>query len=617
MSTLNIPNVGLTSFTVISATAISYNDGGPKGAQIYEGVTDIQFPDGTHKTCASIIKDAGGASYSASELKVCVKVNAYDPDAANRQVFLVYSSNSKQTAKNSVAQVPGGVTVDVFDFTGTKDTNYIVKMWTDQGLASVFDPTWLGFKLNYGISESRSYVMTQVNDFGEESIPSPPTNIGVTIMHDSYLTGAFTAPAPIGTDLYVPIRSFKLYRAAITSNFNFVYQRAPITPVSIQYGLNYPIQWIDPLTQQPGVFPHSVYGAYPGNYVTQFGFSFTDNVLTQNLLESLPSLDWDAPPPRKLKGLVAWRNGMMAAYSDNQLYICEPYRPFTFPQKYIKALPWKILGLRVDENALIAVTEAEPYQFVGQHPSNVTYERLQGVQAALAPAVLPGGFVNPTRALVRTPHGVIYGTREGAVKVAGGRAEPLWHSLFTREEWVKRYGAYFGYMRMAYFDSYVLVYFDGVSIAGFYVNVDAETPRLIEWQAGGTQVADFVLPLTDSMYVVDYTAPVSTVSRFADERAARLPGTWLSRDVIVANPCNFGCLQVVGYGLVIATVFADGVAVATLNFTLPPSTINEITQRLPAGFHARRWSVQFQLDVNAVVSEAYLAGTRLELKRVP
>jgi hypothetical protein len=222
----------------------------------------------------------------------------------------------------------------------------------------------------------------------------------------------------------------------------------------------------DPSSGKPWTIPRIVYKAYPDPSpfaYSPFGFEFIDTALTADLLETMPSLDWDAPPPRKLKGLTAWRNGMMVAYTDNHVYICEPFRPFTFPQKYIRSLPWNVVGTRIDENALVVVTEGEPYIFTGTHPQHVTYERLQGVQAGLKPAPVNGptrSDVNPTRAMVRTPKGVIYASKEGTILIQGGRAAPIWRELFTREEWMLRYSAGFPQMHMAYFDGRVLVYFD-------------------------------------------------------------------------------------------------------------------------------------------------------------
>lgn len=469
MSTLNVPNSGNNVFTVINATTIEYL------GVTYTGVTDIAYPDGTHKTPSDLLAAAGGGqTLSAGNVKPCVRVEAYNPDDSNRQVFLAYSSNSKQTAKNNDTQIEGGLTVDMVNFLGSgsgTSANPVLVLWKNYfdsigaDYTAFYNPTWLGFKINYGISESRSYVMTQLNDFLEESVPSPPTNIGTTVMHNVRLQGAFHLPPRIGNAEYVPLNRFRLYRAAITTDGNFVYEHVNVKTVQRKFGLNNPILvgGIDPGTGEPWTLPRVLYEAvllgYAGYVDGTFGYEFIDDQLTQDLLEPLPSLDWDAPPPRKLKGLTAWRNGIMAAYTENHLYLCEPYRPFTFPQKYIRSLPWNIVGMRVDENVLVVVTEGEPYIFTGSHPSQVAYERLQGVQAGIKPFPVAGG-VNPTRAIVRTPKGVIYASKEGAILIQGGRAGPIWRELFTREEWMQRYAAGFGAMHMAYFDGRVLVYFE-------------------------------------------------------------------------------------------------------------------------------------------------------------
>lgn len=613
MSTLTIAGVaGSNTFTVISATAISFN------GTVYEDVTDIAFPDGTHKTCADIISAAGGNSYTASELKACVKVQGYDPDNNGRQVFLAYSSNSRQTAKNSVASVDGGLTVDVFDFKGDPTTNYILKMWQDAYYPNggapnplpVANSVLIGFKLNYGTAAEHSYTLTQSNQFQEESIPSPPVNIDVTMMHDAQITGKFVAPAPVaGANLYVPIAVFKLYRAAVTSDGQFVYQRVPADPVSTGA----------PFVPQP--FPLSVYGVAPGNYVTAFSWKITDTFTDAQLVETLPSLDWDAPPTRTLKGLTAWRNGMMAAYADNLVYFCEPFRPFTFPGKYVKALPVNVVGLRIDENALIAVTEGEPYMFNGSHPNNIVYERLQGVQAGIKPNAVTGGFINPTRALVRTPVGVIYASKEGPVLVQGGRAGMMWRQLFTRDEWQGRYGALFGSMRLAYFDGRVLCYFENSTTPGFLISVDGEDPQMTEFVPPAGIVADFVLPQTDSMYVVTGGGAISSIARFGDETVARQACSYWTADNIQPRPCNMGVIQLVGLGTAQAQTYADGNPVGnllTFNLASPtnPNSPGQQTIRLPDGFKARRWSVSLTLFPGTVVSEVYLAETALDLKAV-
>jgi hypothetical protein len=617
VSTLNVPTTQGTSgttnqFVVVNANTIRYE------GVLYENVTQITYPDGAVKTCADLLAEAGGASYSDSELKACVKVEAIDPDANGRQLFSVYSSNSKQTGKNQSSVVPGGAWVEVFDFKGDATTNPVLALWQKYFTAlgvdyrSQYNAAWLGFKINYGTMERRAYVMTQLNDFLEESIPCGPVQVDVTIMHDPVLQGLFQAPAPItagGAQVqYAPIRVFKLYRSIVTSSGQVAYLRVPLDPIGIQNGLNAPPQVFG------ATFPHSVYVGYPAlpwQYV--FGFQFTDTALAASLLEALPSIDWDAPPPRTLKGLVALRNGILAAYDGNKVYFCEPYRPFTFPQKYIRVLPFDVLGLKADGNALVAVTERDPFVFNGSHPANMVYERLDGVQAGLRPALV-NGWLNPTRALTRTPQGVIYASKEGLILISGGRARPLFRAVFTRDEWLTRYGALLDTLHLAYADGRLLGYFDGSSTPGFVLDLTAEDGLMTEYAPATAPVADVTLQFSDSLYLVTGGAG-GLISRFLDETQSRLACTYWTREVVIPQPGNMGALQLAGAGTVTATVYADGVQVGQpLTFVLTGP--NQVTQRLPAGFKARRWSVKFALAADAYVSEAYLATTRVELMRV-
>ena len=201
MATASVP-VG-EQFEVLNPTTVRYN------GTIYHDVTSITLGDGTVKTCSEILDEAGGVLYSEAELKKCVKVEGYDSYANNRQVFSVYSGNSRQVSKNMTGSVPGNMWCEMFDFRGDADTNYIVKMWSDAGLATFLD-TWLGFRLNYGVLSTRAYVITQVNDFLEESKPSPPSTVDVNYRQYEPIKGAFRAVAPVGGHYCI-----RLYSAGI------------------------------------------------------------------------------------------------------------------------------------------------------------------------------------------------------------------------------------------------------------------------------------------------------------------------------------------------------------------------------------------------------------------
>lgn len=634
MALVSIPP-GAT-WTVIDNQTINYNDGTTQYGTNYTGIAanGITLSDGTFTDPGKLIAAAGGATYQASELKACVLVQGYDTNNNNAVVFTMYSNNSASVGKNDSSQIPGGAWITMFDFINPNSP--AMGIWINfftppggtyaQGLANflaaaniVYGTSWIGFQINYGTSEERSYVMTQQNLFDEESVPTNPVNIDVTLMHGAQLSGAFMIPPPVTVNppnSYAWIGYFNLYRSVLTNAGTAVFQKVPLNPYGIVNAGN------PALPTNIYQFPLVVYVYYPNGTTSPLGFQYQDNTLDQNLLQTLDSTNWDPPPPRGLLGLTSWKNGIMVAYSGNTLYFCEPYQPFTFPTEYQISLPFNIIGITCDETTLLVLTQQAPFAVLGSHPSNLVYEQLKSVQAALYPAAQPGSvgglaIYNPTRAFCRTPTGTIYACREGLVMVSSGSARMLGRTYFTRQEWDARYAAKFSLLRMNYFDGQVLGYFDGDPTNGFLLGVTDDITSFVEYNSGGTQRADFILPVTDSLYVVTYVGGVSTISRFADETMPTDACTFWTREFELEKPENFGILALTGAGgNCTATVYADGVAQAPMLFTFP-TQLNQIVERLPSGFKARRWSVLLQLASGVVISEVFLSGTRLELMSAP
>jgi hypothetical protein len=599
------------TFEVINETSVRY------GGKVYQVVSKITnaTADGSDTTCAAILAAAGGVQYKPNELKRCVKVEGYDPDHTNRQIFTCYSSNSMQTAKNSVESVPGGMWIEMFNWIGNETTNQIFKLWEiTKPVAGVdYYTTWVGFKMNYGTTANRSYVLTQQNDHLEESVPSNPVSIDVTHMHDVKISGKFVCPAPLPVGFYVPINTFNLYRSNVGADGVAAYQRVPLSPVSTlpnNIGTAF------------GTLPHAAY-AFVNDYSSQYGWYIVDTVQPWQLQETLPSLDWDAPPARSLMGLTSWRNGMMAAFAGNLVYFCEPFRPFAWPGAYTIAIPRNVLALAVDENALIAITDGEPYILTGTHPSNVVYERLQNVESGLKPTPNAGGFTGPTRAVTRSPAGIIYASAESPILISSGRARDLGRPLFTREEWANRYRRSFGVMHLAYSDGKLLCYFTD-STSGFLLNIDDASPQLVEHWPADTVVGDFILPHDDSLYVVTQSGGKSKVSRFLDETTDRVVLYYATRDVEEPQPINFGALQIIGWGNGYAldvAVFADGKQRDVIPVTFDTDGAYQdgakgYTFRLSSGYKARRWRVQLTSRADVSVRQVILASTMSELASV-
>jgi hypothetical protein len=609
MATIAVPNSGAqSSFEVMSATSIRYN------GQIYQDVTTITFPDGTVKTCAQIIQENGGAAYAPDELKACVKVEGYDPDQNGRQVFTVYSTNSAQAGKNEVGNVPGGMWVEMFDFGGDADSNHVLQLWKNYfaplgvDYLTQFDPTWVGFKLNYGISEGRSYVMTYVDDFGQESVPCPPADIGITFMHAPRLRGVFTGNPTISAGgfvhRYAPTSALRLYRSSVTSTGVAIYQQVP---QSVE------LEDVQPPSIGRETFPR---GAVEGALYFWHLVDITEN---DALTAVLGTVDYDCPPAQEMLGLTDWKNGMLLAFWKNTVKVCEPFKPWAWPAKYQIPLPVpNILGFVVDENSVVAITDKEPFLLTGSHPANLNAERMENVQAGIRPQPNRAGIMPPTRAACRVPGGVVYLSREGPIGISGGRGQALTRALFTREEFTLRYGDVLDRMRLAYHDGRLLAYVSGDE-RGF-VLVVGDTPALVQWDlpyTGHRAVGDTLLPLDDQLLLFSTADEVSaTALRLFDPTQPRLAASYWTRDFVLPKPENLGVIEVLasGTGRVTAFVYANGGRVAEYTFTFADSNERALQRRLPGGLKARRWNVLLTIDPDVIVSQVALASTPGELQ---
>jgi hypothetical protein len=619
------------TFEVINSTTVRYDDG-INGLLLYHNVTAITI-GGETKTPAQIIAEAGGEVYSEHELRRVAKVEFIDPDQNGRQIATIYSTNSRHVGKNSVASIPGGAWVEMFNFLGTPETNYVLKMFDDfftgpgLGLGSWHEatsPEWLGFKINYANAFVHAYVLTQVNWFGEESQPCQPGALGVPFMSDVVLTGKFRRLSPVVDNqgqahYYVPIKSFRLYRSNTTEAGTAIFQRVPVEPSGYQL--------LPPNTGITinGPFPEVLELSFP-NDTFPYGFTFLDNVDADKLLEALPSTDWSPPPPRGMQGLTAFRNGMMVAFSGNTLMFSEPFRPFAWPTKYYRSVPSNILAIDVEQNSLLVITDAEPYVIVGNHPAALSDERLENTQAGL-PADKLGSYTPPSRAITQTPAGTVYGSAEGPIVIRGGTAQLLGRALFTRKEWQERYQQGFGKMRLAYSDGHLLAYFHNATLPGFRLAL-AEA-ALVKYEPPVTPLFHFNRPSDDSLYLGTLTQEGggqqgTQIGRFADEDATALQFRYWTRELHLPKPENLGAIEIRGsgdeVGYVDVEVYTDGrpsgtrVPVMTFRAQFPTPELISVTMNLPAHDKPRHYSVLLRGTV-AIVQEVLLASTRKELER--
>lgn len=255
------------------------------------------------------------------------------------------------------------------------------------GLPAMTDPSVITIERVYGDADmvTRSYVYTGVSDWGEEGLPSAPTD-PFDIRYDSTMavTVKTTFPAPFNGY----INRVRLYRTESGQNgaqFFFVKEAAI---------------------------------ASPGADIT-----ITDDVQPVALGELLPSLTWEMPP-NHLQGLVAMPNGFLVGFVGNTLYCSEAYQPHAWPDEYRKTTEDDIVGLAVFGQTLVVATKGKPYLASGSDPLSLTLAQLDAHAPCIAKSsVCSVGF------------GVVFATYDGLALVAGGVPSIVTDGYADKVQW--------------------------------------------------------------------------------------------------------------------------------------------------------------------------------------
>lgn len=413
---------------------------------------------------------------------LAIRVDVKD-GTSNTTVFSLTTSVSSTSARSD--GVPGGVEAQ------------LLKDGTDDG--------YWKLSLKYGIMDTRAYVVTMVNQWLEESKPSPPLTVQPTYMQEVELT--FTPPDYTG---YVPVTNYRLYRSTDSGDYLSV------------------------------------------NSVT--GFSGSPVVVTDSAINitttdaSLSSIGWDLPPD-SLRGLTLMPNGFFAGFVGDTLYFSEPYRPWAWP--YSMTFPFAIVGTRPMESSLVVTTTAYPYMVGGVHPSAVSQAQLTQSQAGISDhgMTVVGGTVS-------------YLSNDGLVGVRGYDVDfTSGQQYWTREIWKSMFGGYLPDMELAYHDGSLVC---GSPTAGkmWEIRLDSEGGGNLTLRDSSTYAdALYVLPASDQLYEVRgnklYQHNGSATSQSYE---------WVGRDHILAKPTSFTAGYINCVGSVTVTLYADGVVRHTQTF---------------------------------------------------
>lgn len=231
--------------------------------------------------------------------------------------------------------------------------------------------------------ETRYYVFTQVNEWGEESAASPVSG-RIDCYDDAHIEVTLAATPGAG---YVPLASVRIYRTNTgtqTTDFQFV------TELSLAQAL----------------------------------VPFVDSTASSGLAEVAETLLWE-PPPVDLAYLTSVGNEFFVGASGREVCFSEVRVPYAWPLAYRFPMEDPIVGLASNGVDTVVLTRGRPVVFSGNSPLSMQMVRIADYQPCVS-----------EHSIVTMDGQVIYASPDGLIGVSSSMGfSNLTEGMFTREQW--------------------------------------------------------------------------------------------------------------------------------------------------------------------------------------
>ena len=393
-----------------------------------------------------------------------------------------------------------------------------------------------------------SYAYTCVDEFGGESVLSTATAPYDLDGDQCIELWGFTknSLATYGND----IEHFRLYRRVTTTSGagDWFWVKA---------GVNGETYW-----DLPVVTVDDDTLVYDSNTGTNLG---TD---LGTIGDNCESQDYDAPP-EDIIGMTEIANGVLLAWTENQVCPNVPFIYHAFPSGYRIDFAETIMGIGIFQETALVATNGQPYLIGGVSPANYIKKKIPYPWPCLS-----------RRSVVSSNKGVFYASERGMVWWNGTSIRLITENVIGETEWAALIPA----NMLAFFYKEQIYVFSDESTSGFILDVSTENPFIIDFELPYNVYGGFVDAGTDALRLITLSAGAYRVANFSD--GANLTLEWQSREE-VTPAMNFSAIKVLGtgWGTAIIKVYGDGALKDTIT-----ATKNGIT-RLKPGYRAERWSV--------------------------
>lgn len=405
--------------------------------------------------------------------------------------------------------------------------------------------------------ETRFYLVTYVTDWGEESAPSPVSDMVEVDQNDSV---AITCPTPPSGRHIEKWRIYRSNTGTEETQFQFVEELLVTT------------------------------------------LTYSDSIKNEALGEVCPTVGWAEPPyrwdsrspavikpPRGndpfLRGVVAMPNGIVAGFVDNFVAFCEPYHPYAWPVEYQITTEVPIVGLGVFGQTLFVGTRANPYLISGADSASMSAIKLDADQACVS-----------RRSIVSVGAGVVYASPDGLCLATSAGVELMSAAFFSREEW-----------QALQPDKIIAVGHDGAYYfwtgtgQGYVLDVPSRKLGTIDI----TATAVFRDRVTDHIYYTSGGGVHEAIS------TGRRTGHWRSRIHILPSQAPIAWLKVVGDHSTSRPATIKWIADGVVRHTISVTDIEPV--RLPAGRYLEH---EVEVESEARITHVILAGSTREMQSI-
>lgn len=154
--------------------------------------------------------------------------------------------------------------------------------------------------------------------------------------------------------------------------------------------------------------------------------TYSDTLLDGAILgDDLITQGW-FPPPVNLKCLAVHPSGALIGASKNRIWFSEPFQPHAWPEKYSIATDYDVVGIAVYGTEIGVATKGNPYVISGVDPDSMSPDKRPGVYPCLS-----------KRSVIGIDDGFMYATKHGYVYVGASGVSMFSDQFYTKDEWQK------------------------------------------------------------------------------------------------------------------------------------------------------------------------------------